>query len=215
MAIRPRNAADANGVRTIEVRENATVSIRDAAALFGVTAQAVRDWIERGCPHNPGRAGRGNGTTVSMPAAIAWRIADQAGNGGQAQVGDDGQVYNEGLAKAADWHYRAIRRQADARRELGQLVPVDLVADAVEEDYQRVRSRLSSVPGRVSVQAAAETDASIVRTMIARAINDALSNLSSGDEIVERAGGDPAASVHDQLELDGAIDMDEHEEDDA
>lgn len=207
MAIRPANAPSADGVRTVEVTAGSTVSVRDAAMLLGVTAQAVRDWCERGCPHTPGRAGRGRGTTVRLPEVVAWRI-DEAARAG-APVGEDGTVYDLDRAKAVDMHYRAISRQAAARRELGQLVPVDLVADAVEEDYQRVRSRLGSVPGRVSVQAAAESDASIVRAMIARAIDDALENLSEGADIIERAGGDPAASAYDQLDLDGAADAED------
>ena len=130
---------------------------------------------------------------------MAWRETQALEEAG---VDPEGNEYNEARAKAADWHYRAIRRQADARKQLGSLVPVDLIADAVEEDYERVRSRLNSVPGRVSVQAAAETDASIVRTMIEKAIRDALSNLSEPADVVTRAGGNPASSAFDHLDLD-------------
>src|SRR5690606_19177898 len=106
---------------------------------------------------------RTNPAMLRLIDVIRWREVEAAG-------GDE--AYNEGAAKAADWHYRAIIRQADARKNLGSLVPVDLIADAVEEDYQRVRDRLNSVPARLSVQIAAETDASIVRSMIQRAIHD-------------------------------------------
>ncbi|EGJ22117.1 hypothetical protein RSWS8N_08545 [Cereibacter sphaeroides WS8N] len=199
-------------LRTITIREDGSIGTREASALLGVTEQSLRDWIARGCPSIPGTTGRGRGLSVHLPAVIAWRIADQTPD---IPAGEDGTTYNLDLAKAVDMHYRAISRQAAARKELGQLVSVDLVADAVEEDYQRVRSRLNSVPGRVSVQAAAESDASIVRTMIARAIHDALENLSAADEIVERAGGNPSASVFDQLDLDGTIEPDEDEDGDG
>lgn len=124
---------------------------------------------------------------------IRWREVEAAGGG---------EAYNEGASKAADWHYRAIIRQADARKNLGSLIPVDLIADVVEEDYQRDRDRLNSVPTRLSVQVATETDASIVRSMIQRAIHDALANLASSEDVIERADGDPAVSVYDPLELD-------------
>lgn len=169
------------------------LTVRDAAAVLEMTPHGFRKWLDKGCPHRPGGQGRTNPALVRMIDVIRWREAEAAG-------GDD--LYDEDAAKAADWHYRAIIRQADARKNLGSLVPVDLIADAVEEDYQRVRDRLNSVPARLSVQIAAETDASIVRSMIQRAIHDALANLASSDDVIERAGGDPAASVYDPLELD-------------
>lgn len=194
-------------LKTVTVRADGSIGLREASALLGVTEQALRDWLARGCPHVPGTTGRGKGASVHLPAVIAWRIEDLSRPGDVQD--EDGTTYNLERAKAVDMHYRAISRQAAARRELGQLVPVDLVADAVEEDYQRVRSRLDSVPSRVSVQAAAEADSSVVRALIAKAISDALENLSAPDEIIDRAGGDPASSVHDPLDLEGTFEDEE------
>jgi phage terminase Nu1 subunit (DNA packaging protein) len=199
----------------IQLAPDGSLTIRDAAAVLGVSAQTIRNWIEGGCPHIAGGQGRGNVARIKVRELMDWRVADL-----QARLGDgaDGG-YDEARAKAADWHYRAIKRQADARKELGALIAVDDVAAAVAEDYERVRSRLNSVPSRVSVQAAAETDASVVRAMIARAIADALQNLSDPDQVILAAGGDPDASVHDVLDLDlaalGALPEDDEGADDA
>lgn len=196
----------------VEVRDDRSVTYADAALLLDVTAQTVRNWVVAGCPSIPGARGRNNAARVRLGEVMEWRAAQLAGG---AAPDEDGTVYDLDRARAVDMHYRAISRQAAARRELGQLVPVDLVADAVEEDYQRVRSRLDSVPSRVAVQVAAETDASVVRAMVAKAISDALGNLSAVGDIVERSGGDPSASVHDPLDLDGHFDDDEEDPSDA
>lgn len=193
----------------ITVAPDGSMTIRDAAAVMGVSAQSVRNWIDAGCPHQAGGQGRGNVARIRIKEVIDWRIGDLQARLGE---GDDGG-YNEGRAKAADWHYRAIKRQADARKELGALIAVDDVAAAVAEDYERVRSRLNSIPSRVAVQAAAETDASVIRAMIARAIGDALQNLSTADQVILAAGGNPDASVHDVLDLDFAADLAQEEVD--
>lgn len=204
MAIRPARGQHDNGAqRTVELRADGSVTIADAAALLGVTSQTVRDWIERGCPHTPGSRGRSNPTVVNLSSVMQWRIDDRGPRGaGPAPVGEDGQVYDEALAKAADWHYRAIRRQADARRELGSLLAVDAVADVVEAEYQAVRARLNSIPARLAVRIAAESDPAVARKMIEHAISDALAHLSAPEDVIERAGGDPRASVHDAIEID-------------
>lgn len=204
MAIRPARGQHENGgQRTVELRADGSVTIADAAALLGVTSQTVRDWCERGCPHTPGRRGRNNPTVVNLSAVMQWRMDDRGGRaGGPPIIGEDGQVYDEARAKAADWHYRAIKRQADARRELGQLVPVDMIADVVEADHQAVRSMLSSVAARIAVKLAAESDAAVTRRIVSDAIADAMTRISSTEQTIERAGGNPAASVHDALDID-------------
>lgn len=206
MARNPTAASpsDTQRQRSIALREDGFLTVRDAASVLGMTPQGVRKWLDQGCPHQAGGQGRANPAMLRLIDVIRWREVEAAG-------GDE--AYNEGAAKAADWHYRAIIRQADARKNLGSLVPVDLIADVVEEDYQRVRDRLNSVPARLSVQVAAETDAAIVRSMIQRAIHDALANLASPDDVIERAGGDPAASVYDPLELDEEDDDADEEQD--
>ena len=186
---------------SVTVRDDGSVGLREASFLLGVTQQTLRDWLARGCPSISGTTGRGKGTSVIVADVIGWRIAETSRPADMED--EDGVTYNLDRARAVDMHYRAISRQAAARKELGSLVAVDLVADAVEEDYQRVRSRLGSVPSRVSVQAAAENDASVVRALISKAISDALENLSEPKEIIDQAGGDPNSSVHDPLDLDG------------
>jgi hypothetical protein len=209
MARNPRaNANDDDKIITVLPGGNLT--LKDAAAVLSYTANGLRDWVARGAPHTPGRAG-GQAMTVNIRDLMEWKVATAV----EGMMADDGEEHNEGRAKAAYAHYRAIRAEADVRRELGALVAVDMIADVIEEDYQRVRSRLNSVAGRVAVRAAAETDASIVRTMISKEINAALANMAEADDITERAAGNPNASVHDVLMIGGGEHgaFDEYEDD--
>jgi transposase-like protein len=187
----------------ITVQDNHSMTIADAARAIGVTAQTVRNWMLAGCPHQPGVPGRGNGATIKIQEIIEWRIAEATQDGDIE--GDDGQVYNEARAKAADWHYRAIKRRADALQQLGTLIPVDHIADVVQRDYDNVRSNLNSIPGRYSVQLAAATEVHDVRAILMSALAGALSNLSEPNSIIEDADGNPEGSVYDPVDLDGII----------
>lgn len=173
--------------------------VRDAAQALGVTAQTIRNWCDAGCPHVPGARGRTNPTTVHLGEVMQWRIDRENRN---AARGPDGHAYNLEAAKAAEMHYRAIRREAEARRDLGSLIAVDSIADVIEAEFQGVRSRLNSIPARLAVRISAVTDAAVARAMISDAIADALDHLSDPNAIATRAGGDPATSVHDLVEID-------------
>ncbi|KIN72657.1 hypothetical protein [Sulfitobacter guttiformis] len=194
----------------IRLRADGSMSIKDAAAVIGITPQAIRKWLARGCPYRAGGGGQGAGMdTVKIADVIRWK-EDEAVTG---LIGD-GQPYDEGTAKAADWHFRAILRQAAARKELGSLVAVDAIADVIEEDYERTRSRLNSIPSRVNVKLAAEDDPVIVRHVIQEEIRKAMGNLSTSESVIRRAGGDPSTSVHDPLPLE-EVDLEDDEEDDV
>lgn len=193
---------------TVTIDDDGYMTLRDAAAVLGVTRQTVTNWTHAGCPHRPGQRGRNGSAAVRLREVMDWKIQESRV---EDQRGEDGQAYNEGQAKAADWHYRAISRQAQARRDLGQLVAVDHVAAAVEADYEKVRSGLNSVATKLSVKIAAETDAAVARRMISDEISNALGNLSATDDLIRRSGGDPDTSVHDHVDLDDVPD-DEYDE---
>lgn len=183
----------------IAIDDQGRMPIRDAAQALGVTAQTIRNWCDGGCPHVPGSQGRNNPTTVHLGEVMAWRIERENRNGAR---GPDGNAYNLEAAKAAEMHYRAIRREAEARRDLGSLIAIDDIAEVIEQEFQAVRSRLNSIPARLAVKISAVTDAAVARAMISDAIADALAHLSDPDCVARRAGGDPARSVHDHVQID-------------
>lgn len=183
----------------LTIDDEGRMPVRDAAQALGVTAQTIRNWLDAGCPHVPGARGRTNPTTVHLGEVMQWRLERENRN---AARGPDGNAYNLEAAKAAEMHFRAIRREAEARRDLGSLIAIDDIAEVIEQEFQGVRSRLNSIPARLAVKISAVTDAAVARAMISDAIADALAHLSDADGVVRRAGGDPATSVHDVIEID-------------
>ncbi|UWR38383.1 hypothetical protein [Sulfitobacter sp. W074] len=95
-------------------------------------------------------------------------------------AGEDGEGlrYNYEEAKARDKHFAAVRREAEARRELGMLIPVDIIADTVDRENAAVRSALMSIPSRVSVRLSAIDDAGQIGRELTAEIDGALASLS-------------------------------------
>lgn len=184
--------------RTVTVAPDGSVTIADAAFLLGYTAQGIRGIIERGCPvEKPGQAGRGKGARVRVDVLHAW-LRDEATRG----AGDEDGGYNYDAARARDMHFRSIAREAEAMQKLGVLVPVDLIADTVEEEYSRVRSALVSIPSRISVRLAALEDPAQVSRELQAELDRAFEALSDGEALTRSVGGDPDRSVHDRLDLE-------------
>lgn len=55
----------------------AALRIDDAARLLGEPPARLRRWCREGCPHTPGRRGRGHALRVDPEAALAWRRAER------------------------------------------------------------------------------------------------------------------------------------------
>ncbi|UFM66786.1 helix-turn-helix domain-containing protein [Paracoccus sp. MA] len=214
MARQPTRQRNPDGqTKVVTVLPDGTMTVRDAADAIGITAQTIRNWIEAGAPHIAGGQGRTNPARVRIRDLIAWREAQALEEAGLA----DGETYHEGRAKAMDWHYRAIKRRADACREIGTLIPVDLIADVWDDQNQRVRSSLMPIGSRLSITVAAETDPAAVKRMIDDEISAAMTTISSAAAAIEKAGGNPHASIHDHLDLDDddPVDGEDDYDDDA
>lgn len=197
---------------TIQLSDDRSMSISNAATALGVTAQTIRNWCADGCPHTPGGRGRNRHATIRLGEVLEWQVAQTA----RRRLGDADEDLNIERDKAREQRLKVIKLERDVRIGLGTLVPVDRIAAIVEEDYQRVRSRLNSIPGRTSIQLASETDVAIVRSILARELAGALSNLARPRDVIERADGDPDGSIHDPIVLDHAAidDMDDEVDDD-
>lgn len=204
----------------IEIDDDGYMSSRHAAAALGVTSQTIRNYTRDGCPFIASGPGRGGGIFIKLSDFVKWRAAkelERAGVGADVE-GEDGQVYNFDRAKAVDMHYRAVKRQADAHRDLGNLVAVDDIADVVAAEYGEVASRLRSVPARIAVRVAAQDNPDIVRELIADEISECLRQLSTPSEVIEEAGGNPVGSIDAPLAIadelpdeDERIDEDEED----
>lgn len=178
------------GARAIQLRADGTLTVRDAAAVLGMTANGFRKWLDNGCPYNAGGHGRSNPATIHMMHVLEWR----AGNDEDLDLQRD---------KAREQKLKVIRLEADVRRTLGMLVPVDILADVIDARDQQVRSSLNSIPGKAAIKVAAESDVNIVRRIIADAIAEALAQMTAGDAAIRKAGGDPERSAYEPIEIAG------------
>ena len=214
MAKTPKTQAPAISARpgyTVTVHPDGSMSVADCARLLGYTPQGLRGIIDRGCPvEHMGTHGRGKGTRVRLDVVHAF-LRDERAN--QADPADDGQGYNFDRARARDMHFRSIKREAEALRELGVLIPVDVIADVVDEQHSKVKAGLLSLPARLGPRFASISDAGQIQRELRNSIDDQFNQLSEGFEVVVRSGGDPDRSIHDETELGLDDDPDEDEDD--
>lgn len=194
----------------MEVWGDGSVTVASIATLVGKTKQTIRNWLDEGCPvaHRGGQ-GRANATRLVPSDVIEWMIFRETG----ADDGDgEGLRYNYEEAKARDKHFAAVRREAEARRELGMLIPVDIIADTVDKENAAVRSALMSLPGRLSVRLSAIDDPGQISRELTAEIDGALASLSSGDAIAVEVGADTSTSVFDHVDVLGGDDPEDDEE---
>lgn len=204
MALAPKEETSKDPVRSIKIATDGSIKIADAAFLFGKTSQTIRNWIEAGAPvATGGDKGRGNVTRVVVQDVIAWRDASRI----DEEETEHG--YDEKTSKAALAHFKAIKAESEARRELGSLIPVDVIVGVIAEQFSDVRATMMSIPGRLATRLAAETDSAVTANVIMKEINRALASLSSPEDAATEAGADLNRSIEDPVELpDIDIDVD-------
>lgn len=201
--------------RNVKLHLDDSIKVADAARLLGKTPNTIRNWIERGAPvAHAGDKGSGNVTRVILADIVDWNMREQI-RAGEGEDGDgETSEQKKKRAEAEDWHYRAKIRKAQAYREIGALIPVDVIADVVAKEYGRVRSSLFALPGRLSTRLSAlEDPAEIARTMQDE-INASLASLSDPEEVAQDAGADTARSIEEPIDIeDPVVTPDESDED--
>lgn len=197
---------------SVAVDENRAVSVAHAAVLFSVSEPTVRKWINLGCPVvEEGGSGRGNATRLRISDIHSFLIKSAAAKNSK----NDEEDYDEVGARAADWHYRAILRQTQALEKLDLLIPVDVIEKVVAEEYSSVRSSIMSLPARLNVSLAAESDARIVYETLKKELAKILVDMSDPADVVVKIGATPGASINDaQLIDDDMTELDQSEETD-
>lgn len=89
--------------------------IADAARALSVPAGTLRRWIREGCPHVPGRRGRGCATLVDVQAVKQWRQA----NDRDAVLLEVAAALPDVLAVAALDAWKQGEGATDRRRQAG------------------------------------------------------------------------------------------------
>lgn len=155
----------------------------ELAELLDVSDTTVDRWIRRGCPvHTKG--GRGRAYTFDLGAVFEWRLAHERDLADQARK----------VVKIDDERARKLAAERElAEIELarvrGELVPVDLVAERVTDEYERIRARLEAVASKVAPRVAATKSRNVCRDIVRAEIRAALEELSDGDSVARDAVG--------------------------
>ena len=140
------------------------LGLHETASFFGVTRQAIRDWMTEGMPHT--KSAR-NKVEIDLKEAFEWVKAHK-------------------LTPRGGDRERKLRAEADLAeierdKARGLLVEVAEVERQVVADYARVRARLLSVPTKLAPMMVGMKSAPQARSMIEAHIHEALAELSQAD----------------------------------
>lgn len=145
-------------------------------AILGIHGNTLSAWVHRGCPVIE-RGGRGRDSKFNIAAVVRWR-EDQAA---QAATGNtEGVSLDEArLRKVAG---EAALVEIEVAKKRGELVEIEVVAQAFGEQCANVRARLLPMPSKLAPLLAATSDLNEVQALLEQGIHEALSELS-GDGI--------------------------------
>jgi len=84
------------------------------------------------------------------------------------------------VSRAEKEFYSAQKIELEVKKTIGEQVEIAKVAEIVERDYSAVRAQMLSIPSRLAQELSLINDANVIRSALQKAIEDALSELSSG-----------------------------------
>jgi Phage DNA packaging protein, Nu1 subunit of terminase len=143
------------------------VNRAELARLFDVSLTTVDSWRRRGLPVEE-RGGRGRALKFSLPAAIAWRLEQEAGEESSEAV----ISFEE--ARTAKMIAEAELARIELQKRRGEIVELDVVAEIVESDYGVVRSKVFGLATKVAAEFVNAGYASRVRGIIEREARELL-----------------------------------------
>lgn len=153
--------------RTIDLFEDGSVTIADAAALLGITPQAVRLWVDKGAPlaHKGGK-GRYNASRIRLRDLQEWH-ADTAREDAGARME---RAYDLDAEKARKTAFEADLAEIKARRAIGEMISIDTAATIFDMQLGEIVAGMSALPSRVSTRLSVISDAREIRDILTREI---------------------------------------------
>jgi phage terminase Nu1 subunit (DNA packaging protein) len=158
---------------------------REVADHLGVSQPVVAKLVAAGVFQPTGRGGL---DLDACRKAYLGRLREEAA-GRAAHGGADGDpeeldlvAERARLAKA-----QADRIEMENHQTRGLVIPVEVASRMLGETLAKVRTRILAIPSECALQCASARTAPQAEAVIRRAVIDALTELSSGKEIVERA----------------------------
>jgi phage terminase Nu1 subunit (DNA packaging protein) len=150
----------------------------ELASAFGKSGPTIDAFVREGMPFlsrpNRGPTGGGRGQwEFDSSRCIEW----YAGRNKQGKAKSAAREDMELRSMNAD----AVLKEVKAAEALKSVVRVEDVLDQFSEQYGIVKSRITALPGRLAVAAAAESDPVKVLALIKAEVDEALSEISGGD----------------------------------
>jgi phage terminase Nu1 subunit (DNA packaging protein) len=141
--------------------------------IFGMSQAAVDKALANGAPY-VSRGTRKEGWRINTAAFEAWRREELRES---IQPTDPNKLtFDEAKAKKTQAEYERIEMENARRR--GEYLTIDQALALYREEASVIRSHLMSVPGRVAIPAAAESDPGMIEALLQDEINIALTNIT-------------------------------------
>ena len=156
------------------------VNRAELARLFDVSLPTVDSWRRRGLPVEQG-GGRGRPMRFSLPAAIAWRLEQEAGED------DRDAVVSFEEARTAKMVAEAELARIELQKRRGEVVELDVVAELAEAAFGVVRQRVLGLASKVAAQVATAGSAAKARGILEREAREILDELADGNELAKDA----------------------------
>ncbi len=141
------------------------LNVTQLSRAFSVSKTSIRNWIDRGCPHE--KTEKGHEFTLSD--VIKWH---------QSRYLKSAQPDEFQKSKATREHFKALLAELDYQERNGEIVCAKDVANANFEKARQIRDQLLNVPARVSPILAAERDVKKVNEILTQEIRQCLESLA-------------------------------------
>jgi phage terminase Nu1 subunit (DNA packaging protein) len=148
-------------------------TLSEVATVCGVAPETVRRWVDQGCPvvrKSDGRKG-GTGWKFSTADVIEWRIAREKRRSASEEHVDLEEARRRKLAAEAEL------AEIEAAKQRGDVVPVEMVARIISDQFTACRARLLSIPTKLAPVLISSTDMVECRSLLEAAVDEALHEL--------------------------------------
>lgn len=176
---------DSQKIETVRVFEDGTMTINEAAKALNVASMTIRDWIKKGLRVAfSGEGKKGVPARILLKDVIdfhASRNADKRFDNG------DGEIYELEYEKARRAHMLADLEEMRRDRERGEIVKIDDVVAAVDDEFALVRAGFLGLPSRVVVKLTTMTDQREIHDYLRDECVQILSDLSNGTDVALRS----------------------------
>jgi phage terminase Nu1 subunit (DNA packaging protein) len=144
-------------------------NLAELVLIFGVAEQTARKWVAKGCPVIQ-KGGLGGEWKFSTADVSSWLVAQQKRAKSEEHVDLD-EARRRKLAAEAEL------AELDAAVRRGDVVPVEMVAKIIADQFTACRARFLSIPTKLAPVLISSTDMVECRTLLEAAVDEALHEL--------------------------------------